>query len=126
MRMLVRSLTMFLLLLPSAVQSGQVTTTDWTTPTFQGSLLGIITETHQVGSLVINIQAVTGDSNSQMSYELIENPQNYFALDQTTGSLTIARQLDRAALAAPNNVLILTVRASTGIGKYYLMTEEMK
>ena len=116
-RMLVRSLTMFLLLLPSAVQSGQVTTTDWTTPTFQGSLLGIITETHQVGSLVINIQAVTGDSNTQISYELIENPRDYFALDQTTGSLTIARQLDRVALAAPNNVLILTVRAKAGIGK---------
>ena len=92
---------------------------DFTTPTFQGSLLGVITETHQVGSVVMNIQAVTGDSNSQMIYELIENPQNYFALDQTTGSLTIARQLDRVALAAPNNVLILTVRATAGIGKLF-------
>ena len=94
-------------------------TLDFSTPTFQGSLLGVINETHQVGSVVMNIRAVTGDSNSQISYELIDNPQNYFALDQTTGSLTIARQLDREALAAPNNVLILTVRAQAGIGKLY-------
>ena len=64
----------------------------------------------------MNIQAVTGDSNSQISYELIENPRDYFSLDQTTGRLTIARQLDRVALAAPNNILILTVRASVDIG----------
>ena len=64
----------------------------------------------------MNIQAVTGDSNSQISYELIENPQNYFSLDQTTGNLTIARQLDRVA---PNNILILTVRAKAGIGKLF-------
>ena len=90
---------------------------DFTSPTFQGSLLGVINETDQVGSVVMKIQAVTGDRNSQISYELIENPQNYFALDQTTGILTIARQLDRAALAAPNNVLTLAVRAKAGIGK---------
>ena len=92
---------------------------DFTFPAFHGSLLGVITETHKVGSVIMKIQAVTGDSNSQISYELIDNPQNYFALDQTTGSLTIARQLDRVALAAPNNVLILTVRASAGIGNLF-------
>ena len=66
----------------------------------------------------MNIQIVTGDRTSQMIYELTENPQNYFALDLTTGRLTISRQLDREALAVPNNLLILTVRASDGIGEY--------
>ena len=80
-------------------------------------MLGVITETDQVGSVLINLQAVTGDTNSQIYYELIENPHDYFGLDQTTGSLTIARQLDREALTPPNNILILTVRASAGIGK---------
>ena len=101
----------------ATVEECGLTTLDFTTPTFQGSLLGVINETDEVGSVVMNIQAVTGDRNSQIIYELIENPQNYFALDQTTGSLTIARQLDREALTPPNNILILTVRASAGIGK---------
>ena len=114
--MLVRSLTMFLLLLSTA-QCGLVTTTDSTTPTFQGSLLGVITETDEVGSVVMNIQAVTGDTNSQIYYELIENPHNYFSLDQTTGSLTTARRLDGPTLAAPNNILTLTVTAKAGSGK---------
>ena len=100
------------------VEECDLSTLDFTTPTFQGSLLGVISETHQVGSVVMNIQAVTGDRTSQMIYELIENPQNYFALDQTTGSLTIARQLDRLALAPPNNVLTLTVTARAGSGKH--------
>ena len=90
---------------------------DFTFPAFHGSLLGVITETHKVGSVIMKIQAVTGDSNSQISYELVENPHNYFALGQINGSLTIARQLDRVALAAPSNVLIFTVKASARIGK---------
>ena len=108
---------MFLLLLLSTVHCGLVTTTDSSTPTFQDPLLGVITETDEVGSVVMNIQAVTGDTNSQMVYELIENPHDYFSLDQTTGSLTIARQLDRLALAPPNNILTLTVTAKAGRGK---------
>ena len=113
----VRSLRMFLILLASTLHCGLVTTTDSSTPTFRGSLLGVITETDEVGAVVMNIQAVTGDTNSQIYYELIKNPHDYFSLDQTTGNLTIARQVDRLALAAPNNVLILTVTASAGLGR---------
>ena len=98
-----------------------LTSLDSTTPNFQGPLLGVISETDQVGSVVMNIQAVTGDTNSQIYYELIENPHNYFSLDQTTGNLTIARQLDRPALAAPNNILTLTVTAKAGSGKYEII-----
>ena len=111
---------MFLLLL-STVHCGLVTTTDSSTPTFQGPLLGVITETDQVGFVLLNLQAVTGDTNSQIYYELIENQHNYFGLDQTTGNLTIARQLDRPALAAPNNILTLTVTAKAGSGKYEII-----
>ena len=103
---------MFLLLLTSTVQCSLLTT-----PTFQGPLLGVISETEEVGSVIMKVQAVTGDTTSQIQYELIENPQSYFRLDQATGNLTIARQLDRRSLAPPNNVLSLTVRASAGIGK---------
>ena len=109
---------MFLILLASTAQCGLVTTTDSSTPTFKGPLLGVITETDEVGSVVMNIQAVTGDTNSQIYYGLIENPHDYFGLEQTTGNLTIARQLDRLALAAPNNVLTLTVTAKAGSGKH--------
>ena len=109
---------MFLLLLLSTVHCGLVTTTDSSTPTFQGPLLGVITETDEMGSVVMNIQAVTGDTNSQIYYELINDPDDYFGLDQTTGSLTIARQLDRVALAPPSNVLTLTVTAKAGSGKH--------
>ena len=107
---------MFLLLLPSTVHCGLVTNTS--TPTFQGPLLGVITETDEVGSVVMNLQAVTGDTNSQIYYGLIENPHDYFALDKTTGSLTIAKDLDRLALAPPNNILTLTVTARAGSGKH--------
>merc|ERR550539_1392952 len=70
----------------------------------------------------MNLQAVPRDTNSQMTYELMENPHNYFGLDQTTGSLTIARQLDRLALAPPNNVLTLTVTAKAGRDPSYSST----
>ena len=95
-----------------------LTTQDYI-PVFEGSLLGVITETDQVGSVIMNIQAVTGDRNSQIMYELLENPQNYFSLDKTTGALTIAKELDRVALRDTKNLLILTVRASTVIGKRF-------
>ena len=103
---------LLILLLISTVQCALPTT-----PTFQGPLLGVISETDEVGSVIMNIQAVTGDTDSQIKYELIENPHSYFSLDQTTGNLAIARQLDRRILAPPNNILSLTVRASAGIGK---------
>ena len=102
-----------------------LTSLDSSTPTFKAPLLGVITETDQVGSVVMNIQAVTGDSNSQMIYELLDNPQDYFTLDQTTGNLTIAKELDRVALAPPNNVLTLTVTAKAGSGPSYSSTAEV-
>ena len=93
-------LTMFLSLPPlsssadPSQECGSTAQDFTTTPTFLGSLLGVITEDHKVGSLIMIIKAVTADSSSQMTYELVENPGNYFALDKTTGNLTIARQLD--------------------------------
>merc|ERR550539_1025875 len=73
----------------------------------------------------MNLQAVPRDTNSQIYYELIENPHDYFGLDQTTGSLTIARQLDGLALAPPNNVLTLTVTARAGSDPSYSSTAEV-
>ena len=105
------------------VEECGLTSLDLSSPVFQGPLLGVISETDQVGSFVMNIQAVTGDTTRQIQYELIENPQGYFALDRTTGSLTIARQLDRVALAAPRNVLTLTIRASVDEGSNSTIAE---
>ena len=116
--MLVRSLRMLVILLTSTAQCGLVRTRDSSTPTFPGPLLGVISETDQVGSVLLNLQAFTGDSNTQINYELIDNPHDYFALDQTSGNLTIAKELDRLALAPPNNVLTLTVTARAGSGKH--------
>ena len=84
--------------------------------TFKGPLVGslwdgVSSETLEVGSLIMVIEAVTSDRNSQISYELVENPGNYFALDKTTGNLTLALQ--------PYLLYnILTVRASAINGKY--------
>ena len=102
----------------ATVEECGLTSLDFTTPNFVGPLLGVITETDQVGSVVMNLQAVTGDINSQIYYELIDNPHDYFSLDQTTGSLTIARPLERLTLAPPNNILTLTVTARAGSGKH--------
>ena len=113
-------LTMFLSLPPfsssadPSQECGSTAQDFTTTPTFLGSLHGFITVDHKVGSLIMIIKAVTADSSSQMTYELVENPGNYFALDKTTGNLTIARQLDRVAPTASDNILILTVRAASG------------
>ena len=84
------------------------------TLTFQGPMLAVITRNLEVGSHFLKVQAVTGDSSSQIQYEL-NDPSDYFALDRTTGSLSIVRPVDRTS---PNNVLTLIVVASTGIGKY--------
>ena len=91
------------------------TTVECPTLTFQGPMLAIITQDHKVGSYLMNIQAVIGDGSSwyEIKYELAD-PEDYFSLDQTTGILTIASQLDRTS---PKNIFSLTVRASTMIGK---------
>ena len=121
LRMLsVSILTMFLSLPPfsssadPSQECGPAAQDFTTTPTFNGSMLGIVTDRDEVGSLIMVIEAVTADNSSQMTYELVENPGNYFALDKTTGNLTIARQLDRVAPTDPFNVLVLTVRAASG------------
>ena len=108
----------------AAVEECGLTSQDYI-PIFEGKLLGVITETHEVGSVIMTIQAVTGDRNSQMIYELLDNPQDYFTLDQTTGNLTIAKELDRVALAPPNNVLTLTVTAKAGSGPGSSSTAEV-
>ena len=93
-------LTMFLSLPPlsssadPSQECGPAAQDFTTTPTFNGSMLGIVTDRDEVGSLIMVIEAVTADNSSQMTYELVENPGNHFALDKTTGNLTIARQLD--------------------------------
>ena len=88
------------------------------TLTFQGPMLAVITRNLEVGSHFLKVQAVTtgdtGDSSRTILYEL-NDPSDYFALDRTTGSLSIVRPVDRTS---PNNVLTLIVVASTGIGKY--------
>ena len=124
-------LTMFLSLPPlsssadPSQECGSTAQDSTTTPIFLGSLHGVTNEDYEVGSFTMDIEAVSGDGSSYINYELIENPGNYFALNQTTGRLTTARQLDRVAPTDPFNVLVLTVRASASNGKFKLMEEKL-
>ena len=81
---------------------------------FTGSMIGVVTQNDGVGSVILNIRAEDEDKIGQgaVLYELLENPHDYFSLDQNSGQLSIAQQLDREALRAPNNLLFLTVRVS--------------
>ena len=81
-------------------------------PVFTGSLTGEITETDSAGKVVLIVRAEDGDRGNprEILYELLENPHDYFALNQSSGELSLARQIDREAI--PSNELILTVRAS--------------
>ena len=85
-------------------------------PVFTGPLTGEITETDDVGKVVMTVKAEDGDRGNprKILYELLENPHDLFALDPSSGDLSLVKQIDREASsqANPSNVLILTVRAS--------------
>ncbi len=84
-------------------------------PVFMGSLTGVVSEDDPVGARILTIKARDGDSGQARSiiYDLEVNPNNYFAIDQNNGDITIDRPIDRESLGASSGgVLTLRVRAS--------------
>ena len=65
-------------------------------PVFEGSLTAVMNRTMAVGSVILNLRAEDGDTQNpgEMIYELVENPQDYFALDIKSGALSLARELE--------------------------------
>ena len=85
-------------------------------PVFTGSLTGVITETDGEGDVILTLQAEDRDNvrPRPILYELLSNPHNYFRLHSSSGQLSLARQLDREALAGaePSNILTVEVVAT--------------
>ncbi|XP_071526000.1 cadherin-87A [Panulirus ornatus] len=82
-------------------------------PIFSGSLTGIVTEDDPIGSLVMTLQAADGDTGAPrpIRYQLINNPLDFFTLDDKSGELRTAKPLDREALQSPDGVVKVKVKA---------------
>lgn len=86
-----------------------------TPPMFMGSLTGIVSEDDPVGTNVLTVKARDGDTGQarRIIYTLEENPNNYFAIDNNNGVISIDKPIDRETLGASSGgVLMLRVRAS--------------
>ena len=79
-----------------------------------GSLTGIVNEDDPVGTAVVTVTASDGDSGNprRVIYDLLENPNDYFVIDQNSGEIRIDRNLDRESLGPSSGILRLKVRAS--------------
>ena len=78
-----------------------------------------------VGTVIMTVRAEAG--NQPVSLELWSWNNDYFALDPTSGQLSIAKPLDKKDRAASDDddIIILTVRASLE-GQSYLLQRLMK
>ena len=83
-------------------------------PVFKGSLTGIVNEDDPIGTTVVRVKAVDGDSGNprRIVYDLTENPNDYFVIDPNSGEIRVDRNLDRESLGTANRILTLKVRAS--------------
>ncbi|XP_029049380.1 cadherin-87A [Osmia bicornis bicornis] len=82
-------------------------------PEFLDSLTGVVREDAPIGTLVMTVKARDGDRGMprKMIYELVNNPFDYFLLDDETGELRTAKPLNREALKDSTGVLKLKVKA---------------
>ena len=83
-----------------------------TPPVFKtGSLTGIVNEDDPVGTAVVTVTAMDGDSGNprRVIYDLLENPNDYFVIDQNSGEIRVDRALDRESLGPSSGILRLKV-----------------
>nr|XP_012135515.1 PREDICTED: cadherin-87A isoform X2 [Megachile rotundata] len=82
-------------------------------PEFLDSLTGVVHEDAPIGTLVMTVKARDGDRGlpRKIIYELVNNPFDYFLLDDETGELRTAKPLNREALKDSTGVLKLKVKA---------------
>ena len=83
-----------------------------TPPVFKtGSLTGIVNEDDPVGTAVVTVTAMDGDSGNprRVIYDLLENPNDYFVIDQNSGEIRVDRALDRESSGPSSGILRLKV-----------------
>ncbi|XP_048477676.1 cadherin-87A isoform X1 [Plutella xylostella] len=95
-------------------------------PVFSGSLNAALAEDAAVGTLALTVRARDGDRAvpRNVVVELVNNPLDFFLLNQETGELKTAKPLDREALPDPSSPLNLTVRATEVVnGQPYISNQ---
>lgn len=77
-----------------------------------------LSETFPIGKEILHVSAVDGDReiNNPIEYELSKGPSNLFALNPTTGVLTLARPLEREELLAGSD----HTNSNTSLGTFTL------
>ena len=59
-----------------------------------------VIENSDINTLILNVTAIDADLDSQIHYQIISgNFQNYFALNSTSGSLRVNRNIDRETIS---------------------------
>ena len=84
-------------------------------PVFTGSMTGVVNEDDAVGTEVLTVKAMDGDTGNsrRIVYSLATNPNGYFVIDPDTGAIRVDKTLDRESLGSSSGgVLSLKVRAS--------------
>lgn len=96
-------------------------------PVFIGSTSAIIPEDSPIGSLVVKLRAIDGDSMSvdalshssnvksgigrAINYEIIQAPNDWFSINAMNGEIRVANKLDKEAFPSTNGMITLKIKA---------------
>ncbi|XP_043212632.1 cadherin-87A-like, partial [Amphibalanus amphitrite] len=82
-------------------------------PSFSGSRTAVVDEGAAIGTVVLTVAAADGDSGAArpVVFEMVENPGEFFSLDEETGVLSTAKKLDRESDLVRGGAIHLTVKA---------------
>ncbi|KAH8041489.1 hypothetical protein HPB51_016934 [Rhipicephalus microplus] len=71
------------------------------TPTFVSVDAGILPEDSEKGYVIMKLEAVDADANAngQVTYELVDGDKSLFAVDRSTGELSLLRAVSRPAVS---------------------------
>ena len=85
-------------------------------PVFNGVQTGLISESDDIGTLVLKIQVINVNRTAAaVTYTLLENPDDAFQLDSSSGELRTAKMIDRESLDL-SGFLVVKVRATAADG----------
>ncbi|XP_043211499.1 cadherin-87A-like, partial [Amphibalanus amphitrite] len=81
-------------------------------PSFSGSRTAVVDEGAAIGTVVLTVAAADGDSGAArpVVFEMVENPGEFFSLDEETGVLSTAKKLDRESDLVRGGAIHLTVK----------------
>ena len=80
----------------------------------QVSIIGVVKRDDAVGRVVMMVRAEDPEPSQpgEIKYQIVENPHGLFAMNTTTGALSLGRKLDRRALRDSSGVLTVRVEAT--------------